>query len=193
MAPQKHSDTSYGNVWQHKKYGKGKTKNPNAWKGRHNEAPHIDQLNQTQTHIKHLHQELFDVLQRCTLAEIWKACCARLFDDMDPSARATISKVWSRLIISLAAHLDTLIKQGEERKIAKEKELWPFFRGRSKAGEEEWMWKPPIWIWQHMFRNDSMCTSPSRQSSTPGTSEAWRLDVTNSSTSSTLSPLSHPP
>ncbi|EFJ37757.1 hypothetical protein SELMODRAFT_402325 [Selaginella moellendorffii] len=109
----------------------GKTKNPDAWKWRHNEAPHFDQLNQTQTHTKHLHQELFDALQGCTLAEIWKACCTRLFEDTDPSARATISKVWSRLIVSLAACLDTLIKRGVEGKIAKEKELWPFFRGRS--------------------------------------------------------------
>ncbi|EFJ23592.1 hypothetical protein SELMODRAFT_415414 [Selaginella moellendorffii] len=129
----------------------------------------------------------------CTLAKIWKARCARLFDDTDPSAQATISKVWYGLIVSLMARLDTLIKQGKEGKIAKEKKLWPFFRGRSGAGEEEWTWKPPIWIWQHMFRNDSTCTSPSRQSSTPGTSEAWRLDVTDSITNSTLSPLSHPP
>ncbi|EFJ27440.1 hypothetical protein SELMODRAFT_412221 [Selaginella moellendorffii] len=132
----------------------GKIKNPDAWKWRHNEAPHFDQLNQTWTHIKHLHQELFDALRGCTLAEIWKARCAKLFNDMDPLARATISKVWSKLIVSLAARLDTLIKRGEEGKIAKEKELWPFFRGRSEAGEEEWMWKPPIWIWQHMFRNN---------------------------------------
>ncbi|EFJ12942.1 hypothetical protein SELMODRAFT_425093 [Selaginella moellendorffii] len=171
----------------------GKTKNPDAWKWRHNEAPHFDQLNQTQTHITHLHQELFDALRGCTLAEIWKARCTRLFEDTDPSARATISKVWSRLIVSLAARLDTLIKRGEEGRIAKEKKLWPFFRGRSEAGEEEWMWKPPIWIWQHMFRNEGTCTSPSRQSSTPGTSEAWTSDITGSSTSSTLSPSSHPP
>ncbi|EFJ34639.1 hypothetical protein SELMODRAFT_405446 [Selaginella moellendorffii] len=171
----------------------GKTKNPDAWKWRHNEAPHFDQLNQTRTHIKHLHQELFDVLRGCTLAEIWKARCARLFNDTDPSARATISKVWSRLIVSLTACLDMLIKHGKEGKIAKEKELWPFFRGRSEAGEEEWAWKPPIWIWQHMFRNDGTCTSSSRQSSTPRTLEAGGLEVTDSSTNSTLSPSSHPP
>ncbi|EFJ05500.1 hypothetical protein SELMODRAFT_431488 [Selaginella moellendorffii] len=140
-----------------------------------------------------LERELFDALRGCTLAEIWKARCARLFQDTDPSARATISKVWSRLIVSLAARLDTLIKRGEEGKIAKEKKLWPFFRGRSEAGEEEWTWKPPIWIWQHMFRNESTCTSPSRQSSTSGTSEACSSDITDSSTSSTSSPSSHPP
>ncbi|EFJ09320.1 hypothetical protein SELMODRAFT_428179 [Selaginella moellendorffii] len=55
----------------------------------------------------------------CTLAEIWKARCARLFEDTDPSARATISKRkkrgWRRRMDVEATNMD-LAAHVQERK-----------------------------------------------------------------------------